>query len=384
MRLYHESQTSTRADGAPNEVDNQCIQSMLEEIAKLKKKVAQTDGKILGKVQLEHFDSAAKPLTKMQAKDKWPKWRTNIFTLRELALSDQEKYLHLRDRGGPLVSEVDQHNELPKNVIITDDSKFEGLVAKLEHYLRKDPSEYVAALNEFNMLNQGYDETVDDYVEKLNMAVNRCDMDNNARDAALRTRFIAGCKYKTLIYHASNQQDLSDMTFESLVRRARTEEKGKAEEKKLQNQMLQRPNQFATIPVFDVQSSMRAPSQQIYQGYSQAPLHRYQPQAMPAQQPAISNRRQQSYQRPYQTQKKSCVGCGGEWHQERRDCPVFLTNCAHCGKQGHIVQVCRARAKGIPAAAMDNQNMRQVEEIRNLHTQEMDAQPTEGMPSSQV
>lgn len=292
------------------------------ELDTLKKKRNSTS--MIGKIQIEKFDESTdgKVMSKDVAIVKWPRWKSNLETIRgEDSLTPENRHAYLRANGGRIVRDIDSYTTVPDGQQTGD--PFEDLVTKIDIYLRKDEAMLVSAKSKFANTNQKAMETVDEYMHRLHTSAEGCDWEFGTRELKLREQFVAGCRARRLTLQLATE----GKSLEEMVRRIRIDEVGAKEELEL---AVAGQTPRATIPVFAIDDRRDMRPGGFYPG---------------KQRDARGSRANDSgtRKRDARGELKSCSGCGKAWHPDRRDCPAFNDACKNCGKRGHWALVCRQR-----------------------------------------
>lgn len=309
---------------------------MRKTIADLTAKLAekQQQSSLIGKIQLEKFDTAAdgKSMSKDEATKKWPRWKKNLDTIRDDNSTPAVKHHHLRNFGGPFVRAVDEmvgYNPADKS-----GNQFEDLVTKLDNYLRKDASMRVADLTAFSRTVQGTDESVDDYFHRLQVKATACDFgDETTTTAKIREQLVA---------HGHNRIEIlrlaaKNKPLEAMISHLRLQEAGEKEQRAMAQPISKQP---ITVLAMNDGSPKRRANERGNRDYDARGFRR---DDYRRSRDSNGGGRDRSFSQPRTNRK--CGGCGDTWHQKREDCPAWNKMCSKCGKRGHFGKICRSGDK---------------------------------------
>jgi len=153
-------------------------------------------------------------------------------------------------------------------------------------------------------LTQDKDASFSNFARQLKKMGNEADLQNIQVDELHAFRYITGCQDKKL---RSKFLEVEHPTLAEFDRIVRSYERSQATSKTIDG-----------------------------------PTHPAQVANLKTNTPSTS---QQGTSHP-QTQRKICIGCGGNWHDKRSNCPSFNATCNFCQKKGHNESVCISKKKG--------------------------------------
>jgi len=190
--------------------------------------------------------------------------------------------------------------------------KYEDLVTKLKTHF--SPTANVAAETyRFNQCNQMETESVKTFANRLKRLAATCEFGDHL-NRALRDQFVRGLKSRSL----TKKLLMENKSFAEALKMAITEELAEANAAALTSAPAS-ASSTSPLSVNAVQASRPRPTQ-----------------------PGSANRggNQSRSSRPF---TRKCSGCGGAWHQSRRQCPAWGTTCKSCSRLHHYDTVCRSK-----------------------------------------
>lgn len=200
------------------------LDSLEKTVNELKSSQRQTS--LMGRIQLERFDTSTegKSMSKEEAIRKWQRWSKCLDTIRKDTIAPGFKHQHLLGTGGQFIRDVDAMVGFLPDVITGD--PFEDLVSKIDKYLAKDTAMLVHAKTALLRTIQNQNETIDNYLHRLQIATTTCDFDSETASTKIRDQLIAHCRHRKLMLRLATE----NKSLEDMANQIRLEEAGEKEE----------------------------------------------------------------------------------------------------------------------------------------------------------